>query len=84
MNQIVFPNSVQYTVIPERTVAAVVRTMTGITINQMVDNPNSKIVAVFTKELGRIELWKGEEYDAIGQWTDNDVVDKIKSIFNVE
>lgn len=57
------------------------KTITELTIQQMIDNPNQKVIAVGTLELGRIVLWKDEEYDAIGQWTDADVETKLKAMY---
>jgi hypothetical protein len=57
------------------------KTITELTIQQMIDNPNQKVIAVGTLELGRIVLWKDEEYDAIGQWTDADVENKLKAMY---
>ena len=51
-----------------------------ITINEITDNPSRKEVRVFTKEMGVIVLWTGNDYDAIGQWTDTDVELRIKEI----
>ena len=51
-----------------------------ITINEITDNPSRKEVRAFTKEMGVIVLWTGNDYDAIGQWTDTDVELRIKEI----
>lgn len=51
-----------------------------ITVREMVDNSELKYVQAITLELGPVILWKGEEYDAIGQWTDADVINKLKSL----
>lgn len=53
----------------------------SITIKRMVDNPIRKIVAVETKEMGRVVLWEGADYDAIGQWTDSDVATRLHQLF---
>ncbi len=55
-------------------------TLKEINVSEMIDNPEMKFVQAITNELGPIILWKGEEYDAIGQWTDDDVINKIKSL----
>ena len=55
-------------------------TISEITIIELKDSPNLKKVEAITYELGIIVLWQGEEYDAIGQWTDQDVINKIKSL----
>ena len=57
------------------------KNVSEITINQMTDNPNLKTVTVNTLELGRVVLWSGAEYDAIGQWTDADVENRIKAMY---
>lgn len=59
------------------------KTLSQITILQMVDMPSSKEVRVMTRELGPITLWSGAEYDAIGQWTDTDVENRIKELKNI-
>jgi hypothetical protein len=61
---------------PEKT-----KTTDKITILQLIDNPSRKIVTAITAEIGTITLWKGDDYDAIGQWTDVDVIAKIKEIY---
>lgn len=58
------------------------RTIDKITIMQLVDNPQSKLVQAQTLELGIITLWSGEEYDTIGQWTDDDVINKINELYS--
>ena len=57
-------------------------TLTEFNIIEMADNPSRKIVEVTTHEIGRIVLWRDAEYDAIGQWTDSDVVNKIKELYS--
>lgn len=56
------------------------KTITEITVNQVTDLPEVKRVEAITNELGIILLWEGAEYDAIGQWTDTDVINKLKSL----
>lgn len=56
------------------------KTITEITVNQVTDLPEQKRVEVYTNELGIVVLWEGAEYDAIGQWTDTDVINKLKSL----
>lgn len=51
-----------------------------ITIREMRDLPEQKRVEAITDLLGIVVLWQGEEYDAIGQWTDTDVINKLKSL----
>lgn len=53
---------------------AVVKSFSSITITRMVDLPGQKMVKIFIEELPNpIILWQGEEYDAIGQWSNSDV-----------
>lgn len=59
------------------------KTITKVEIIEVIDNSKSKIVSAKTNEFGTVILWKGEEYDTIGQWTDTDVINKIKSIYNL-
>lgn len=53
-----------------------------VTVLEISDFPSRKHVMVKTKELGLITLWKDAEYDAIGQWTDTDVQNKINELYN--
>lgn len=57
------------------------KSLDKLTIEQMVDFPRRKVVVAITSELGRIRLWQGAEYDAIGQWTDTDVVNRIQELY---
>jgi hypothetical protein len=61
-------------------VKEVKRAIKEITVLELKDLPEQKRVEAFTKELGIILLWEGEAYDAIGQWTDTDVINKLKSL----
>lgn len=57
------------------------KSLDKLTVEQMVDFPTRKVVVAITSELGRIRLWEGAEYDAIGQWTDTDVVNRIQELY---
>jgi hypothetical protein len=61
-------------------VQEVKKTLQEVNVTQMIDDPTNKTVQAFTLELGVLTLWQGAEYDAIGQWTDTDVINKIKSL----
>jgi uncharacterized protein (DUF2164 family) len=61
-------------------VKEVKRTITEITVTELKDFPEQKKVEAHTKEFGVVTLWEGEAYDAIGQWTDTDVINKLKSL----
>ena len=58
------------------------RTFEEVTIEEVVDNPERKVVRAFTRELGQLVLWEGEAYDAIGQWTDADVQARVLELLN--
>lgn len=62
---------------------AEVKTLTKLTVERVVDLPKEKKVIAFLSELmDRVELWSGDEYDKIGQWTDTDVMYRIKEIYS--
>ena len=58
------------------------RTISEITINEVVDNSERKSVLAYTLELGVITLWENEAYDAVGQWTDTDVLNRINELYS--
>lgn len=63
---------------PEKT-----KTVTELTISRVVDIPGMKLVRCFVEELEQpITLWEGSAYDAIGQWTDNDVTNRLNELYN--
>ena len=62
-------------------VAEIKKTIDKITVLDITDSPNNKTVTATTMELGRITLWEGTAYDAIGQWTDTDVEARINEIY---
>jgi hypothetical protein len=55
-------------------------TLSSITVERMADIPARKTVLVFLKELPNkpVVLWKDAAYDAIGQWTDADVIARLQ------
>jgi hypothetical protein len=57
------------------------RTIDKIVITDVIDSPQRKTVVAMTMELGSIMLWEGTAYDAIGQWTDADVINRINEIY---
>jgi uncharacterized protein (DUF2164 family) len=61
-------------------VKEVKKKITEITVLELKDLPEVKRVEAITKELGIVLLWEGAQYDAIGQWTDTDVINKLKSL----
>lgn len=64
--------------VPQKT-----QTLSQLTIERVIDNPNAKIVRVFFKETQKPTiLWEGTAYDNIGQWTDVNVQQRILEIFS--
>lgn len=57
------------------------RVIDKVTIMEVIDSPERKSVVAMTMELGHISLQEGAAYDAIGQWTDTDVVNRINEIY---
>jgi hypothetical protein len=51
-----------------------------ITIKKFMDNPGRKIVAAMTDDNKLYELWKDEAYDAIGDWTTEQAVARLKEL----
>jgi len=63
-------------------VPAIYKNITEVIIDRMVDEPAQKRVVAFTANgLGAITLWEGAAYDTIGQWTDTDVANRIREIY---
>lgn len=53
-----------------------------IEIHELVDSPVKKTVwANCRNHPTRILLWEGAAYDAIGQWTETDVINRLKEIY---
>jgi hypothetical protein len=63
-------------------VSEIKKTLSKITVTEVVDSSERKIIVAITEEVGRVKLWEGAAYDAIGQWTDTDVANRIKEIYN--
>jgi hypothetical protein len=59
------------------------KTITKVEIIEVVDDFKRKIITAKTNEFGSVILWKDEDYITIGQWTDTDVINKIKTIYNL-
>jgi hypothetical protein len=76
----------QTVTIPEKIIDVPARTkiVTSITIKSMIDDPIKKQVMVKTAELGNFILWQDDQYDQIGQWTDQDVINRIKEIYHID
>jgi hypothetical protein len=64
--------------VPEKSVTA-----TKIIITEMIDKPKEKKVLAYTEGLpGYIILWEGSDYDAIGDWTNKNVIDRVNELYN--
>jgi hypothetical protein len=76
--KILFPNPVEVITIPERR-----ESFNEFNIRFVFDDPNNKTVYASIVELNRdLLLWGGAEYDTIGQWTDTDVINRIKELYS--
>ena len=54
----------------------------NITILEMIDDPVNKKVTIKTDgQPFFLTLWEGTEYDEIGEWTTQNVIDRINSLF---
>lgn len=61
--------------------AAVVKSLTEVTVQRWVDRPLDKVVIAWVNEIpGPITLWSGADYDAIGNWTEAQAEAKLKAI----
>jgi hypothetical protein len=70
-------NATEVVVVTEKKIS-----VSEITINELIDLPTRKMVVAKTKEIGQIVLWKDADYDAVGQWTDSDVIARISELYN--
>jgi hypothetical protein len=53
-----------------------------LTVARVVDLPKQKVVRCFCEELEEaIVLWEGAAYDAIGQWSDADVQNRLVELY---
>ena len=63
-------------------VPAQTKNFTSLTIDRVVDlQSEKKVFAIITELYEPVDLWVGASYDAIGQWTDTDVANRIRQIF---
>ena len=74
---VTFQTSKEITIVKE-----IKKSVTELTIEEVVDISSIKQVKAFIAELGYVMLWEGAAYDAIGQWTDADVEARIKELYN--
>ena len=62
------------------------QTANTVKVLQIEENPDEKRVVVTTSLNGmlrRFVLWEGDSYDQIGQWTDTDVINRVKEVVGV-
>jgi len=52
----------------------------NIEIRKVIDNPMTKTIAAMTTNNRLFILWEGEAYDTIGNWTNEQVVAKVKEL----
>jgi len=84
---ITFNTPVNIVLRPQSTIPEISENISEMKILEMIDNPVDKKVIVRLKGVGNfrfnkyVTLWEGAEYDAIGQWTDTDVANKVKEIY---
>lgn len=53
-----------------------------IEIFEIIDNPLRKtVMAICRNHPVRIMLWEGPAYDAIGEWTTQNVIDRVLEIY---
>jgi len=74
--EITFASPKEIVVIPQQK-----QIVDKITIFSIHDYPEKKLVQANSREIGVILLWQGESYDAIGQWTDTDVINRINELY---
>jgi len=54
----------------------------SIRVLEISDNAEQRVVRVITDlPIGIITIWEGDDYDLIGQWTDDDVIKRLKEMF---
>ena len=59
------------------------KTVNTLTVVRLVDLPKKKMVRCFIEELeDPLVLWEGAAYDAIGQWTDTNVQERLTELYS--
>lgn len=54
-----------------------------LTVRSLIDFPLQKKAVAQIRELNDpVVLWEGDAYDAIGQWTDTDVQNRLNALYN--
>ena len=74
--EVVFSPPKEIIIVPER--KQIIDRLNVICVN---DFPERKIVQAQVMEIGMVILWRDAEYDAIGQWTDTDVTNRLIELY---
>lgn len=74
--EIVFDTPKEIVTTPE-----VKKEVSSISVAAITDLPEKKVVYATTSDRINIPLWEGTAYDAIGQWTDADVINRINELY---
>lgn len=76
--KVIFDRPADVVMIPETR-----QTFEEFNIRFVFDSQTNKTVWASIVELNRdLILWEGDAYDAIGQWTDTDVVNRVKELYS--
>jgi hypothetical protein len=68
--------------VPEKIIPEQVFSYSSVTILKMFDLPNEREVKVqITEPPFFVVLWSGDDYDMIGDWTNQDVADRLGELF---
>ena len=55
----------------------------SLTVKRLVDFPEKKKVVAFIKEVnGPVVLWEGPQYDTIGDWTNDNVSERLTELYS--
>ena len=88
MITISFTTPVNVVLRPQNIIPEISENLPSMEVIEMIDNPVTKKVIITVKGTGtsrytkRLTLWEGAAYDTIGQWTDTDVINRIKEIYS--
>ena len=53
-----------------------------VTVRRIVDLPDERLVRAFMPEIGSVELWEADAYDEKGDWTYEDVTNRIVELLD--
>lgn len=66
--------------VTEMVIGGVPQQTKKISIAKIIDNPGTRTVAVMTLKNRLFVLWKGDAYDAIGNWTNEQVEERVREL----